>query len=81
MATRLGIPPTTSATDWQQQLQQLSVAAAAVNEQEQLLDMRCTHFGDLEEAQRTLQEMQQHAADAHAEAVASADAADAVDES
>lgn len=61
MAQRLGVPPTASAADWQQRISRLSQAAALVNEQEQQFDMRCTHFGDLEEAQRTLQEMQDHA--------------------
>lgn len=49
-------------SQWQAEIDQLARSAAVVNEQEQRLDMRCTHFGDLEEAQRALQEMQQHAA-------------------
>jgi hypothetical protein len=72
MAQRLGVPATTSVSDWQQRISQLSQAAALVNEQEQQLDMRCTHFGDLEEARRTLQEMQEHAAQACADAAAAA---------
>jgi phage terminase small subunit len=70
MAQRLGMQPSTAAAEWQQQIHQLSEAAAVINEQEQLLDMRCTHFGDIEEAQRTLQEMQQHADQAAADAAA-----------
>lgn len=45
-----------------EQLSQLSKTAAAINSQEQLLDMRCTHFADLDEARHVMQEMQQQAA-------------------
>lgn len=45
-----------------EQLSQLSKTAAAINQQETLLDMRCTHFADLDEARHVLQEMQQQAA-------------------
>lgn len=62
MAQRLGVAATVTQGEWQQQIDELGQAAAAVNEQERLLDMRCTHYGDLEEAQRALHEMQQHAA-------------------
>jgi hypothetical protein len=57
--TRAGLP---ELSQWQAEIDQLVQSAGVVNEQEQRLDMRCTHFGDLEEAQRVLQEMQQHAA-------------------
>jgi hypothetical protein len=70
MAQRLGMQPSTAAAEWQQQIHQLSEAAAIINKQEQLLDMRCTYFGDIEEAQRTLQEMQQHGQQAAADAAA-----------
>lgn len=74
MAQRLGLATATSTagsdthtglaglSHWQAEIDQMAHSAAVVNEQEQRLDMRCTHFGDLEEAQRVLQEMQQHAA-------------------
>jgi hypothetical protein len=74
MAQRLGLASAASSTagsdthgglaglsGWQAEIDQLGQSAAVVNEQEQRLDMRCTHFGDLEDAQRVLQEMQQHA--------------------
>lgn len=73
MAQRLGVSPTASAADWQQRISRLSQAAALVNEQEQKLDMRCTHFGDLEEARRTLQEMQEQAGTTHVDAAAAHD--------
>lgn len=73
MAQRLGVSPTASAADWQQRISRLSQAAALVNEQEQKLDMRCTHFGDLEEARGTLQEMQEHAGHTHVVAAAAQD--------
>lgn len=50
---------------WQSQLDQLSQAAAAINRQEAQLDMRCTHYSDLEEAQHVLQEMQHGTLSAH----------------
>jgi hypothetical protein len=62
MAQRLGAAATVTAQEWQQQIDQLGQAAAAINDQEQLLDMRCTHYADLEEAQRALHEMQAQAA-------------------
>jgi hypothetical protein len=57
MSQRLGAAATITQQEWQQQIDQLAQAAAAINEQEQLLDMRCTHYADLEEAQRALHEM------------------------
>ena len=62
MAHRLGNVAGTAGAEHatlQLQLEQLAKAGAVINEQEQLLDMRCTLYSDLDEARRVLLELQQ----------------------
>jgi hypothetical protein len=48
--------------DWQEQLQQLTVGARLINQQEGQLATKVTHYDDLQEAGRILQEMEAAAA-------------------
>lgn len=66
MAQRLHIPAAAGLTvtadkltAWQQQLQGLSDASAAINKQESQLGVKLTYYADLDEAGRVLKETQE----------------------